>query len=392
MTVSAGGYALAVQLAFSLLTLAPGEVGGSETYARALLAAFAGGIGPNRVIVLADSEAARGLTSRGSVEIASLPYGPGRGTVARAAGLARGLLLPPREAVSLVASADAVHFPLTVPIPRGGRATVVTLHDVLHLDLPGAVPAAERAYRRLAYDRAAHRATRVIAVSAHARERIVARLGIAPEHVTAIPHGIDHARFAVAGDDRELDGLPLPTEPYVLYPANLWPHKNHVRLLEALARARWDGPLVLTGATYGRLDALRSRADRLGVGARVQHLGYVPAGALAPLYRHARAVVFPSLYEGFGAPPLEAMACGTPVAASDAGAVAEACGGAALAFDAGDVDAIADALTRVTGDDALRSRLREAGLARAAELTWERSAAAHAEVYADAATSSARRS
>ncbi len=359
-------------------------MGGSETYVRGLLAAFAAGGGPERVTVLAGEQAARTLDAGDVVDVRPIAFALGHGAAGRAVGLARGLAFPPTAARVVVDGADAVHFPLTVPIPRSTAPAVVTLHDVRHLDVPDTFSAAERAYRRVAYDRAARRAARVVTVSEHARSRIGERLGIPVERIAAVPHGIDHERFTPAGDDGPLQGLPLPAEPFVLYPANLWPHKNHERLLAALAQAPSAPALVLTGATYGRLDALLESARRLGVGERVRHLGYVPAAALAPLYRRAAAVVFPSLYEGFGQPPLEAMACGCPVAASDAGAVAEACGGAALSFDARDVTAIAAAITRVTGDEPLRDELREAGLERARGFTWARAAARHAEVYADA--------
>ena len=315
----------------------------------------------------------------------------GTSSAARTLGLARGLLAPPREAVRAAAAADVLHLPLTVPIPRAQMPTAVTLHDVLHLDVPAAVGRAERAYRRMAYDRAARRADVVITVSEHARGRIVEQLGIAPERVLAIAHGVDHAHFRPDGDDdeRALAGLALPPEPWILYPANLWPHKNHARLLKGLARAPHEVSLVLTGAQYGRWELLRGRAEALGVGARVRHLGYLPEAAVAALYRAASALVFPSLYEGFGAPVVEAMACGCPVAASDRGAIAELAGGAALAFAPDDADLIADAIRRVTGNEGERARLRAAGLERAARLTWKASAEGHLEAYSAAASSSA---
>jgi glycosyltransferase involved in cell wall biosynthesis len=128
---------------------------------------------------------------------------------------------------------------------------------------------------------------------------------------------------------------------------------------------------VLTGQDYGRLGALRQRAEELGVRARVQHLGHVTAQALASLYRRAQALVFPSLYEGFGAPPLEAMACGCPVACSDGALLPEVCGDAALPFDPRSVESIAGA--RVSGDAGLREQLRRARLDRAQSFTWRAS-------------------
>lgn len=283
-----------------------------------------------------------------------------------------------------------LHLPLTVPIPRAPGPSVLTLFDVLHHDVPELFSRAERAFRRVAYDRAARRATRVVTVSEHSRGRMLDALGLDPARVVAIHPGIDHGRFTPGpgpDDARLLASLPLPEPPWLLYPAALWPHKNHAALLQALARCTPDVSLVLTGAGFGRLPELRTTAERLSVSDRVFHLGFVDAAALPALYRAATGVVFPSLAEGFGQPPVEAMACGTPVAASDCGAVAEACGGAALAFPPRDVTAMAAAMTRIVADEALRATLGEAGIERAREFTWEHAAARHAEVYAAAVSS-----
>ena len=131
---------------------------------------------------------------------------------------------------------------------------------------------------------------------------------------------------------------------------------------------------MLTGQPYGREGILAGRE-------RVRHLGHVPAERLPAILRGAEAMVFPSLFEGFGLPPLEAMACGVPVAASDRGAVGEVAGDAALAFDPTDTEAIAAAIERVTSDEALRARLRERGLQRAARFTWAACADAHLAAY-----------
>jgi glycosyltransferase involved in cell wall biosynthesis len=311
--------------------------------------------------------------------IAGLSLGTSKAS--RLAALVRGMTLAPAAARAAAAAADVVHFPLTVPVPHAAHPTVVTLFDVLHHDVPALFSRAERTFRRVAYDRAAARATRVVTVSEHSRQRIAATCRIAPERIVAIHPGLDHARFTPQGDD---SGIELPEPPWVYYPAAFWPHKNHAALLEALAQTSGVS-LVLTGATFGREPELRALAAKHGVADRVRILGHVPFGSLPGLYRAATGVVFPSLAEGFGQPPLEAMACGTPAAASNTGAVAEACGGAALAFDPHDPRAIAAAITRLTQDDRLRDELRAAGLERAAGFSWDRAAAAHAEVYVSTA-------
>jgi glycosyltransferase involved in cell wall biosynthesis len=260
---------------------------------------------------------------------------------------------------------DVVHYPLTVPVPDVRRAPrVVSLHDVQHRELPGMFSRAERWFRSWAYDGSARRADQVVTMSEHARRGIVERLGIAPERVHAIHLGVDHARFTPDGPT--LQGLPPR---YVVYPANLWPHKNHGVLLEAWALvADPDLHLVLTGQTFGR---------PAPAGKRVVHLGHVAPDEVPALLRGAEALVFPSLFEGFGLPVLEAMACGTPVAASDRGAIAEVAGPAAHLFDPTDPEAIAAAIEAVVGDEGLRA----AGLAHAARFTWEETARRHVAVY-----------
>jgi glycosyltransferase involved in cell wall biosynthesis len=273
---------------------------------------------------------------------------------------------------------------VTVPIPATRRPRVVTLHDVQHHEMPHLFSRFERRFRVWAYDGAARDADLVIALSNHAREGIARHAGVDPERIVVIPHGIDHERFRPGGGDGAaplVDTFGLP-ERFLFYPANLWPHKNHARLVEALSRTEdKDVQLVLSGADYGRLDAVEALARRFGVSDRVRHLGFVPGAAMPELMRRATGMVFPSLFEGFGWPPLEAMACGCPVAAARAASLPEVCGDAALLFDPFDVGAIAAAMDRLTTDEELRARLREAGLRRAAGYTWQACAERHAAAY-----------
>ena len=176
-----------------------------------------------------------------------------------------------------------------------------------------------------------------------------------------IPHGIDHARFSPGSEARE---------PFLLYPARRWPHKNHERLFEAFALVRRAHPelrLLLTGS-----------AEQGALPAGVESLGLVSGEELVSLYRRASALVFPSRYEGFGQPPLEAMACGCPVACSSAASLPEVSGGAARLFDPDDADAIAAAVEELLADPAPWT---ERGILRAASFTWERSAGAYEAVY-----------
>jgi glycosyltransferase involved in cell wall biosynthesis len=318
----------------ALLTLVPGVSGGSETYARALVDAL-GRVGVHEYRVLEPAGVAR---SRGERVLGML-----RGRLRRETGL------------------DVLHYPLTVPVPRSTSPTVVTLHDLQHVDLPHLFSRSERAFRSVAYDGAARRAASVIVPSEFVRGRVVEALGIDADRVQAIAHGIDHERFH-PGDE--------PREPFLLYPARPWAHKNHTRLFEALALIRRERPdlrLVLTGeGSYGALPK--------GVDAR----GRVSGEELAGLYRRAAALVFPSLYEGFGQPPLEALASGCPVACSDLPALREVCGDAAVYFDPYAAESIAAATLGAIDREA------PSGIGRAAQFTWEASARAHDAVYANA--------
>jgi glycosyltransferase involved in cell wall biosynthesis len=379
-------HAAAVHLGLALLTVVPGRMGGSESYVRALLEQYRRGNGPARVTVLANRRVmaayARYAGDGVSLRLVRAP-GAAENAILRAAGMVAVQVFPAPIARQLPRDLDLVHFAATVPVPRTWTPNVVTLFDVQHHDMPDFFPAPERALRAVTYDRGARRAARVITASRYSAGRIVDALGIHPGRVEVVPLGIDHERFRPEGhDDRTLlEPLQLPRR-FLLFPANLWPHKNHGRLLEALARAgERDLNLVLTGRTYGRLPALMEQARSLGLSERVRHLGYIPSEAVPALYRAATALVFPSLYEGFGSPPLEAMACGCPVASSTRTSLAEACGAAALRLEPESVESMAESIRRIVGDEPLRAELRRSGLERAGRFQWELVARRHVEIY-----------
>jgi glycosyltransferase involved in cell wall biosynthesis len=385
----------ALRVAFCLLTLFPGRVGGSESYVRGLLGALGALGAPEHVTVLANRHVTGPFAgyAGGNVELVHVgSYRPGDGTATRALAMAWAGLAPRAVARDVPRGFDVVHYPVTVPIPRVRAPSLLTLFDVQHLEQPEFVSRAERRYRAVAYDRAARRADLVVSVSEHGRAAAIERLGLDPARVEAVPMGVDLARFGPEPQERDAELRRAVGAPprYVLYPANLWPHKNHARLLEGFARVRdRDVALVLTGQPYGRLGELMRHAAGSGIADRVHHLGHVPAAALPALYRGAAGMVFPSLYEGFGSPPLEAMACGCPVASSLVASLREVCGDAALGFDPLDPDAIAAGIDRLLCDESLRVRLRTAGLARAPQWTWERAAERHVALYRRLAASTA---
>jgi glycosyltransferase involved in cell wall biosynthesis len=343
----------------SLLTLSPGDLGGSETYARQLVMALSR-IGAHEYAVLVPARAKDAADGLPAIEVKDPPVakrGPLR--IAAIALQARRT----KEVGDQLTTLDVVHYPLTVPSPRVQVPTVVTLHDVQHRDLPEFFGPARRSFRRLAYDRAARSAEAVIVTSEFVRQRARDALDLDPTRIHVVPLAIEHTVFRPGVEERE---------PIVLYPARGWPHKNHARLFQAFGTLRETRPqlrLILTGGGLERLEPLPEG---------VENLGSVPASQLASLYRRAACLVYPSLYEGFGIPPLEAMACGCPVAASNVGAIPEVCGDAAILFDPTDVEAMGAAMLEA---DSRREELRELGLARAALFTWDESARRHDEVY-----------
>ena len=343
----------------SLLTLVPGVVGGSETYARELVRAL-GRVGRHtyRVFTPAIVDDLPGEPVPAYRASRSMP---GR-MLAMSEAVVRGRRL--RRAMR-VAELDAIHFPLTTmlpPVPRTPAA--VTLLDIQHLFFPEFFSRAELAYRRLVYDGSLKRARTIIAISGHVKQTLVERMGVEPERIEVIHLGLDHELFRPDGAETR--------RPFLLYPANPWPHKNHERLFTAFTRVRQARPelrLVLTGTGLERLRDVPN-----GVDVR----GRVGRDELADLYRTASALVFPSLYEGFGQPPLEAMASGTPVASSRAGSLPEVCGDAAVYFEPTSVDEIAEAILTVLERP---DQLVERGLARAARFTWDETARRHDDVY-----------
>ena len=368
-----------MNVGFSLLTLFPGQAGGAETYVRGLLAAYAAGAGPEMTTALVSRHSAPAVErlARPHLKVQHVPsYRPGDSDLTRLLAMGAARITPARTARDLPANLDLIHYPVTVPIPVLPEvARVVSLLDVQHHDLPGAFSAAERRFRRWAYDDSARQADQVITITSFSAERIAERLGIDRGRIHPIHLGIDHERFTPNGPTSDLPGLP---ERYLYYPANAWPHKNHKLLLDAFSQIKDPSlHLILTGS--GDTTALMR-----GAGERIHHLGHVAADQVAPLLRGAQALIFPSLYEGFGLPPLEAMACGCPVAASNTGAVAEVCDDAALLFDATSSSAIAGAIDRIASDKALRDQLRQSGIARAAGFTWNATANKHTAVYRQA--------
>ncbi len=266
---------------------------------------------------------------------------------------------------------------------------VLTVHDSSYRFAPELMPRADA----LAFGRfvpwSLRRAARVVTVSEHARRDVLASVaGLDPSHVVTIPNGVSSA-YAPDPTAAERVRARHGIEPgYVLFIGALQPRKNLLRLLEAYARVR-DGrvdmpPLVLVGNAKQDEHDVAEHIATLGLSRAVHRIGYVAEEeALRDLYCAASVFAFPSLYEGFGLPVAEAMACGTPVLTADTTALPEVAGGAAVLVDPLSVSAIADGLARLLDDRALRERCSTAGIARAGELTWKGAADRLVEVWQD---------
>lgn len=279
-------------------------------------------------------------------------------------------------------------IPLGAPLQRRTR-TVVTIHDLGYLHFPEAHTRAHRLYLRLSTAWSARVAHRVIAVSAATRADLVRYTGVAPEKISVIHHGVA-AHFAPVASQPMIAAVQARyaiDRPYFLFVGTVQPRKNLERVIAAFAALAVSQQLllVIAGKKGWLTAAIERRAQELGVADRVRFVGYLPDADLPPLLSGALGFVFPSLYEGFGMPVLEAMACGTPVLTSTTSSLPEVAGDAALLVDPRDTSAIADGLRRLASEPQLRAELGAQGRARAARFTWRACAEATLRVLRQAA-------
>ena len=284
--------------------------------------------------------------------------------------------------------ADVFHAPHYVLPPAVTCRSVVTIHDCIHLMFPQYLPnKMAYAYARAAMWAAVKRSDRILTVSEASKRDILHFFNVPPEKIVVIYNAIDDHFWLTPPEEevaRVRERYQLDHQ-FILYVGNIKPHKNLVRLIDAFGELRRSGfeelKLLIIGDEISKLPALRRAVHGHKLHKHVRFLGYVSDDTLRVLYRLASLFVFPSLYEGFGLPPLEAMASGTPVVTSNQSSLPEVMGDAAVLVDPYDVGSIVDGMRRVLSDSGLAADLRRRGPERAREFSWARSVEQTRSVY-----------
>jgi glycosyltransferase involved in cell wall biosynthesis len=279
--------------------------------------------------------------------------------------------------------ADLVHGPVNIIPLLSPCPTITTIHDLCFVRFRYLLRPSRRLYQLVMTRLSARRARRIIAVSTHTADEITRLFQTPRERIDVIQHGVDpsfHPRPAEEVETfRQRHGLP---DRFVLAVGTLEPRKNHTKLVEAFSRIYDSGvKLILVGGRGWLYKDLFARVETLGLSEHVTFAGYVPNEELPLWYNAATIFVYPSLYEGFGMPILEAQACGTPVLTSNIPPMTEAAGDAALLVPPTDVDALAMALQRLLTETLLQQELKERGLAHAKHFSWRHTAQKTTCVY-----------
>ncbi len=287
----------------------------------------------------------------------------------------------------LTGRVDVYHSPDFVLPPVRNAASVLTVHDLAFLLRPECADAGLRDYLEKTVPRSVARADYILADSVNTQDDLICLLGVPPAKVEVVPGGVD-SRFAPVEDQEVLQQMRQRVSggaPYILSVGMIEPRKNLVRLIEAfeLLKARLSLPhrLVLAGKRGWLSDPIYKRARTSPLASQIEFPGFVAESDLPQLYSAADLFAFPSLYEGFGLPPLEAMACGVPVVTSRSASLPEVVGDAALTVDPESVEELADALAMLLQDAALRQRMMARGLIQSKKFTWQAAARRMLDVY-----------
>ena len=356
-----------IHVGLNLLFLTPGAQGGMEIYAHELIRRLAE-CDDLQLTAFVSHDAAGEDWGMGVAEVV-VPVHP----VDRKQWVVGEQVLLPRAAHK--AGCGVVHsLAATAPV-YGPFKRVTTIHDLMYKMVPDAHAGMLGHGMAVVVAASARRSHRIIASSQSTANDLTSELHVSPDKIDVVLLGVSPAPRAGPNEPDIRARFDLGSAPVILSVSAIRPSKNLARLIEAHAGLPDPRPtLVLPGYSTPYEAELRDVVDRFGTGPYVRFLGWVTAEDLEGLYRLATVFVFPSLYEGFGLPPLEAMARGVPVVTSDRGALKEVVGDATVIVDAESVTSIRDGLARVMADEMLRKRLRESGHKRAAQFTWDRTA------------------
>jgi glycosyltransferase involved in cell wall biosynthesis len=375
-----------MHLGLNLIYLVPGETGGMETYARELIPALAAERPDLRITAFVNREASDSVDAPWGTLVPAVTV-PVRARQRWQWVRGEQLLLP---RLAARAGVDVLHSLGSTAPAWGNFRRVVTIQDVIYRIYPEAHTGVRARAMGLLVPLAARRSHRVIASSLNTRDDLVRLLDLPAAKVDVAPLGVSPPSTDGSDEDDLRARLELDERRVVLTASAKRPHKNLMRLLDAwaLLPAETRPVLVLPGYPTPHEAELRVHADGLGLERDTRFLGWVSAADLEGLYRLASCFVFPSLYEGFGLPVLEAMARGVPVACSDRASLPEVAGDAARLFDPESPRAIADAVREILTDPATADRLREAGLRQAGRFRWSATAQATLRSYELALASS----
>ncbi len=362
-----------MHIGLNLIFLVPGETGGMEVAARELIPELVAAAPQARFTAFVNREAAAagGGPWQELMPAVTVPVNA-RSRVQWVLG-EQTLLAP----LAARAGVDVLHSMASTAPLWGPFKRVVTVHDLIYARFPAAHPGIRSQGMRLLVPAGARRAARVIADSQSTRADLVELARIDSSRIDVVPLGLGAvAREAGLAESEARSRFELGSRPVILSLSAKLPHKNLLALIEAMALIPVERRpvLVLPGYRTWHEEELRERARSAGVQEDVRFPGWVSASEVEGLWSLAQVFVYPSLYEGFGLPVLEAMARGVPVACSNASSLPEVAGDAALLFDPVVPGGIAEALERLLGEPELRERLIQRGAVRASEFTWARSA------------------
>jgi len=284
--------------------------------------------------------------------------------------------------------ADIIHYPFTIMTPQvTDRPTVLTFWDMQHEFYPEFFSKKDLEFRSKMYKKSVQQATCVIVSAEFTKQCLVERYAIDQNKIKVVHTGYS-PDFRVIRNDPEINDVRARyglDRPFMYYPAATWPHKNHCLLLEALKllvdRRHFDGMLVLSGVAMNQHGEIMQKVRTLGIEKHVKVLGYLPYADLPYLYNMARLMVFPSLFEGFGIPLVEAMACGCPVVASNCTSIPEVVSDSGKLFDPTSIEDISATIWDIWSSENELSDMSEKGLRRVTKFTWEETAHKTLGVY-----------